>query len=381
MTVLRAARVFTGEQEFSPGEVVLAGDRIVGVGPAVAGRAVDVDLGDATLAPGFVDAHCHGAAGRAFSEDPDAVLAFHRAHGTTSMIASLVSEPLDILHEQIARLAPLVRDGSLAGIHLEGPWLAAAYKGAHAEEHLRDPDPAEVRAALDAGAGTVRMVTVAAERPGGPAAIALLRERGVVAALGHTAANHAVAVAAIDAGVTGATHLFNAMPPLHHRDPGPVLALLNDPRVWLEVIQDGVHLSPDLVAWLFDVCPKRLVLISDAMAATGCCDGAYRIGSLPVEVRNGIALLAGTDTLAGSTLTLDVALGHAVAAGVDWRAAVRSLTVQPARYLGLTDVGELRPGAKADLVALDGDWQVTGVWHRGRHVDTHPGLGSVTATR
>ncbi|HHV21706.1 MAG TPA: amidohydrolase family protein [Propionibacterium sp.] len=378
MIVLRAAHVFTGEVEHSPGEVILDGERIVHVGP-IGERPSDtgetVDLGDVTLVPGFVDAHSHGAAGVAFSEDPERVLALHRAHGTTSLIASLVTEPLDVLHEQITRLAPLVHAGTLAGIHLEGPWLAAAYKGAHAEEHLRDPDPDEVRAALDAGDGAVRMVTLAAERPGGLASIALLRERGVVAALGHTAADHATAMAAIKTGVTGATHLFNAMPALHHRHPGPVLALLNDPRVWLEVILDGVHLSPDLVAWLFEIHPDRLVLITDAMAATGCCDGAYRLGSLPVEVRDGIARIAGTRTIAGSTLTLDAALGRAVGAGVDWRTAVRSLTVLPAQYLGLPDVGHLHPGARADLVALDPHWKVAGVWHRGRQVDTTPGVG------
>lgn len=377
MTILRAARVFTGEVDYAPGEVAYADNRLVRVGPVVGpGDADTIDLGNVTLAPGFVDAHCHGAAGAAFSEDPAAVLALHRAHGTTSTMASLVTEPLAVLHRQIIALAPLVADGSLIGIHLEGPWLAPAYKGAHAEEHLRDPDPAEIAAALDLADGAIRMVTLAAERPGGLASVTLVRDRGAVAALGHTGADHATAVAAIAAGVTGATHLFNAMPALHHREPGPVLALLADPRVWLEVILDGVHLSPDLVAWLFDICPNRLVLITDAMAAAGCCDGTYRLGSLPVEVREGVARIAGTDTIAGSTLTLDQALRHAVAAGVDWRTALRAVTLQPATYLGLTDVGILRPGAYADLVALDPDWRVHRVWRRGLELDADPGIGS-----
>lgn len=377
-TVLRAARVFTGDSEFAPGEIVLHGDRIVRVGPSAQGSAPEVRLGDVTIVAGFVDAHCHGAAGVSFSESPEAVLALHRAHGTTSSIASLVSEPLAQLREQIARLVPLVANGTLAGIHLEGPWLAPAYRGAHAAGHLRDPDPDEVAALLDLGGGAVRMVTLAAERPGGLATVSLLRDRGVVAALGHTGADHATAVAAIGTGVTGATHLFNAMPPLLHRAPGPVLALLADPRVWLEVILDGIHLSTDLVAWLFDICPDRLVLITDAMAATGCGDGPSRIGPLAVDVRDGIARIAGTDTIAGSTLTQDVALRGAVAAGIDWRSAIRALTVQPAQYLGLTDVGVLRPGARADLVALDADWRVVGVWHRGVRTDT--GVGSIPPT-
>lgn len=382
MTVLRAARVFTGEEVFAPGDVVITADRILRVGPVDGSPTPDLcDLGTMTLVPGFVDAHCHGAGGVSVTEDPEAVVSLHRAHGTTSLMASLVTEPVDVLRAQVAALAPLVHGGMLAGIHLEGPWLAPAYRGAHAPDHLRDPDPAEIAALLDVADGTVRLVTLAAERPGGLATISLLRERGVVAALGHTGADHEVAVAAIGAGVTGATHLFNAMPPLHHRAPGPVLALLQDPRVWLEVIADGVHLSPQLVAWLFEICPDRIVLITDAMAATGCGDGSYRLGSLPVEVREGVARLPGTTTIAGSTLTLDAALTRTIAAGVDWRTTVRALTVQPAGYLGLTDVGVLRPGAYADLVALDADWQVAGVWHRGGRADAAPSLGSVRPTR
>ncbi|MDO5500169.1 MAG: N-acetylglucosamine-6-phosphate deacetylase [Propionibacteriaceae bacterium] len=396
MTVFRAARVFTGEEVFAPGEVVLDGAHIAGVGPAPSapgdaargtgwsGRTpgtAPVELGDITLVPGFIDAHCHGAGGVAFSEDPERVLELHRAHGTTTAMASLVTEPLELLHAQVRALAPLVHDGSLAGIHLEGPWLAAAHKGAHAEQHLRDPDPAEVAGVLDAARGTVRMVTLAAERAGGLRTVALLRERGVIAALGHTGADLATARAAIAAGVTGATHLFNAMPPLHHRAPGPILALLEDPRVWLEVILDGVHLAPELIAWLFTAHADRLILITDAMAATGCCDGAYQLGSQPVTVRGGIARIAGTQTIAGSTLTLDAALRGAVGAGIAWRAAVRSLTVLPARYLGLRDVGTLAPGAWADLVALDRRWNVTAVWRRGAQIDTHPGVGTTAPTR
>lgn len=381
MTVLRAARVFTGDREFAPGEVVVHGGRIARVGPPGRASAPEVRLlGDLTIVPGFVDAHCHGAAGFSFSENPEAVLALHRAHGTTSSIASLVSEPLERLREQITALVPLVANGKLAGIHLEGPWLAPAHRGAHAAEHLRDPDPDEVAALLDLGGGTIRMVTLAAERPGGLATVAMLRDRDVVAALGHTGADHATAVSAIRTGVTGATHLFNAMPPLLHRTPGPVLALLDDRRVWLEVILDGVHLAPELVVWLFDICPDRLVLITDAMAAAGCGDGPSRIGPLAVDVRDGIARIAGTDTIAGSTLTQDVTLRRAVAAGIDWRSAVRALTVQPAGYLGLADVGVLRPGARADLVALDADWRVAGVWQRGIRADITPGVGSIPPT-
>jgi N-acetylglucosamine-6-phosphate deacetylase len=262
-------------------------------------------------------------------------------------------------------LATLVEAGDLAGIHLEGPWLALRYKGAHPPQLLTDPDPAEVARLLDAGRGAVRMVTLAPERPGAIDAIRLLAERGVVAAIGHTDADFDTCRAAIDAGATGATHLFNAMAPLKHREPGPVLALWQDRRVYLELIMDGVHVRPELVAFVASTAPARVVLVTDAMAAAASEDGDYVLGELPVEVRGGVARIAGTDTIAGSTLTLDVGVRNAVTAGVPFAQAVRSATALPADYLGLPDVGRLVAGARADLVVLDSALLVTRVMHRG----------------
>jgi len=360
-----AARVHTGRRVLADGVLVVADGRVARV--EASGRR-DVDLGGWALVPGFVDAHTHGGGGASLADDPDAVLALQRAHGTTSTVASLVSQSLGTLAAQVRALAPRVRAGDLAGIHLEGPWLAAARRGAHPEGQLRAPAASEVAGLLDAGEGAVVMATLAPELPGALDAVELLARRGVVAAVGHTDASLDQVRAAIAAGATGATHLFNAMPPLHHRHPGPVLGLLADDRVWLELICDGVHLDPTLAAYVLRQHPDRAVLITDAMAAAGCPDGAYALGDLPVEVSGGVARVAGTDTIAGSTLTQDAALRVAVAAGVDWAAAVRALTLNPARYLGLQGVGELTPGSWADAVALDERWRVRAVLRRGEWV-------------
>lgn len=366
--LLRADRVATGPQVFEPGTVRIAGERVMAVDADLEPDSGEtaVDLGDVTLTAGFVDVHCHGGGGAAISDDPAAVLACHRAQGTTTTVASLVTQDLATLTEQLARLVPLVAAGDLAGIHLEGPWLAGRYKGAHPDAHLRDPDPAEVAELVAAGAGAVRMVTLAPERPGGLAAVALLAARGVVAALGHTEATFAEAQAAIAAGATGATHLFNAMPGLHHRAPGPLLALLADERVFLELIADGAHVDLDLVAWVMSRFPERVVLVTDAMAAAGCGDGSYRLGELAVDVRDGVARVAGTDTIAGSTLTLAAAVRTVIRVGVPWEIALRAATVNGARYLGLSGVGSLDPGSWADLVVLDSEWRVARVMRRGQ---------------
>ena len=360
MMRLVAARVFTGFDMLSPGFLdVDAAGHVVAVGALDAADegAEVIDLGDVTLAPGLVDVHCHGGGGFAFPEDPDAVLATHRAAGTTTMVASLVTQSLDELERQVRFLGDRVRDGSLAGIHLEGPWLAEAYKGAHPAEKLRDPLVDEVRHLLDVGEGAVKMVTIAVEKPGAIASIELMAERGVVAALGHSDCTYEQAVASIEAGVTGATHLFNAMPGLHHRRPGPVLALLEDDRVWCELIVDGVHLRPELAAWVMSVS-DRVVLVTDAMAATGCADGDYVLGDLPVEVVDGVAHIAGTDTIAGSTLVLSRGVQVAIEAGVAPEVALRAATSKAAAYLSLDGVGSFTPGNVADAVVFGSDWSV-----------------------
>lgn len=350
------------------GHLEIEGETIVAAtpGPSLR-RAVDHVTG--IIVPGYVDVHSHGGGGASFiTEDPAAahqVLDAHRRHGTTTMVASLVTGSIPALKRQVATLAALVESGDLAGIHLEGPWLALKYKGAHPPQLLSDPRPEAVEALLEAGRGTVRMVTIAPERAGALESIRLLAAAGVVVAIGHTDADYDRCCAAIEAGARGATHLFNAMAPLRHRDPGPVLALWADPRVHLELIADGVHVRPELVAFVMATEPHRVVLVTDAMAAAAGEDGDYVLGELPVEVRDGIARIAGTDTIAGSTLTLDRAVRTCVAAGVPLAQAVRAATEVPADYLRLADVGRLAAGKRADLVVLADDLTVTRVMHRG----------------
>jgi N-acetylglucosamine-6-phosphate deacetylase len=367
--LLSADRLVLPSGSVEPGWVQTDGDRLTGAGggrpPTVAGRHLE-----GTLLPGFVDAHAHGGGGAAFTSgdpaDAATVLAAHRAHGTTSMVASLVTDTLDRLERSVRALAPLVRGGGLAGIHLEGPWLSGGLCGAHDPALLRAPDPAEVSRLLDAGEGTVRMVTLAPELDGGLASVALLAERGVLAALGHSDATYAQASQALDAGVSVATHLFNAMRPIHHREPGPVPALVQDPRASIELIADGIHLHPEVLRWAATTAAHRFVLVTDAMGAAGAGDGDYVLGPAAVRVRDGVARLASNGAIAGSTLTMDRAVRYAVqTAGLAFDAVVEAATATPARLLGLTNVGALEPGRRADLVHLDGDLGVVAVMRAG----------------
>jgi len=356
------------------GWIEIAGDRIVGTGLGPAPGVVDEEL-DGVVVPGYVDVHSHGGGGASFvTEDPDVArqaLAAHRRLGVTTMVASLVTGTIEDLERQVSCLAGLVESGELAGIHLEGPWLALKYKGAHPPLLLADPDPAVVARLLAVGRGAVRMVTIAPERKGALESIRLMAANGVVAAIGHTEADYDTCQRAIESGATGATHLFNAMAPLRHREPGPVLALWEDRRVYLELIMDGVHVRPELVAFVMATEPDRVVLVTDAMAAAAAADGDYVLGELPVEVREGVARIAGTDTIAGSTLTLDRAVRNAVAAGVPLAQAVRSATSLSADYLGLTEVGRIVAGKRADLVVLDESLAAARVLHRGAWLDGH----------
>jgi N-acetylglucosamine-6-phosphate deacetylase len=375
-----AETVVTGGAVLRPGWVEVSAGLIVGAGCGPAPRPVDVDLGAATVVPGFVDMHVHGGGGGAFPEaTPQSVAAaveLHRRHGTTRMVASLVSAPPERLREQVAVLAEQVAEGVVVGLHLEGPWLSPRRRGAHHPSALRRPDRSEIDALLAAGRGTIRMATLAPELPFAVDAISQLVDAGVVAAIGHTDASYEQTRAGVAAGATVATHLFNTMRPVHHREPGPVLALLENDAVTVELINDGTHLHPALCRQVATrAAPGRVALVTDAMAAAGMPDGDYRLGPLAVQVLHGVARVAGTDTIAGSTATMDQVFRRAVEGlhvsglGRDQAllAAVQQSSTTPATALGLPAPG-LTVGAVADLVVLNAELVVTGVLGQGRWV-------------
>ena len=376
--LLTGAAVVTPDGVIDDGWVEVAGERItaVGSGPAPAGAAA-TDVGGRWLVPGFVDVHVHGGGGSSYTTgDPDqarSVAALHRRHGTTTTFASLVTAPLPAMRRSITALADLVEDGTLAGLHLEGPFLAATRCGAHDPASLRSPDHGELADLLAAGRGTVSHVTVAPELPGGLDLVRQLVDGGVVAAVGHSDATHEQAVAAFAAGARLATHLYNAMRPVHHREPGVVVAALEDDRVTVELINDGVHLHDAVVRSTFrEVGAGRVALVTDAIVAAGMGDGVHGTGRRRIEVAGGAARLLGSPTIAGSTLTMDVAVRRAVQAGLPLPEVARAAATTPARALGLDGIGAITAGGRADVVVLDGDLEVVGVVARGRWVDGPP---------
>ncbi|MGH3632927.1 MAG: N-acetylglucosamine-6-phosphate deacetylase, partial [Mycobacterium sp.] len=310
MALIAAGTIVLEQQVRRPGWVEIAGDRILGCGPGSPPQRADVELLDAVVVPGFVDMHVHGGGGRSYTDGQAANILcaadFHRRRGTTTTLASLVSaSPTDLL-AGVRALAEQTRAGTVAGIHLEGPWLSVRRCGAHDRRQMRDPEPAEIDALLRAGDGAVRMVTLAPERPGSDDAIRRFVDAGVVVAVGHTDAGYQQTRQAIALGATVATHLFNAMPPLHHHEPGPVLALLRDPRVTIELIADGVHVHPAMLDAAIETAgPTRVALVTDATAAAGAGDGRFRLGKIDIDVADGVARVPGTSTIAGSTATMD----------------------------------------------------------------------------
>jgi len=391
--LLVRARVVTPEGVLSPGWIRVTGNRIDAIGPGLPPPGQDpgldvVDLPGQWLLPGFVDVHVHGGGGASFTEgtsdDARNAAEFHRRHGSTTLLASLVTAPLAELEARAALLAGLADEGVIAGLHLEGPFLSPARRGAQDPRHMLAPDLAAFERLHAAARGHLRVLTLAPELPGAIRMVRAAARAGVTVAIGHTDATAEVTAAAIDAGATHATHLFNGMRPPHHREPGAVGALLDRDEVSCEVIADGVHLHDMTIRLAARAAgPGRLVLITDATAAAGLPDGSYRLGSMQVNVAGGVARLAGqpgppgvtaqpgdagqAGPIAGSTATMASVVRHARAAGLPVTEVAAAASTTPARVLGIGDrTGALRPGLTADLVVCDDDFRLRAVMRRGR---------------
>jgi N-acetylglucosamine-6-phosphate deacetylase len=378
----------------SPGWIRVRGGRIDAVegGPPPSGP---VTRRAAWVLPGLIDMHVHGGGGASFTEGGVAearhAAAFHRAHGTTRLLASLVTAPVDDLERRCDMLSALAGEGVIDGIHLEGPFLSAARCGAQNPRYLLAPDADVFSRLLDASRGWLRMITIAPELPGALGVIEAAAEEGVIVAAGHTDASASEVDLAVRAGVSHATHLFNGMRPLGHREPGPPGALLDHAgasggAVTCEVIVDGTHLHDATVRLAARAAgPGGLVLITDAMAAAGMPDGDYVLGELAVTVSGGVARLAAppppsvgpdrettppTGSIAGSTATMELVVHRAIAqAGLPVGDVAAAAASTPARRLALGgETGALRPGLSADLVLLDDGFRLQSVLSRGEWV-------------
>ena len=352
--------------------------RSIAIDPADDTRIIDA--AGRLLTPGYVDIHAHGSWERSFDDGPEGIdiaRAGHAVHGTTRQVCSLITNPIDVMCENLRNVrAAMDRRPDVLGSHLEGPFLALARKGAHDPECLKDPVPELVEQLLDAADGSLRQITIAPELPHGIDAIGRFTAAGVVPAVGHCDADYDMAKRGFDAGAGIITHMFNAMNGLHHREPGPIPAAVEDPRVTIEIINDGFHVQDPMVRLGFGFAPHRTAFVTDAMAATDCPDGPYKLGALDVNVVDGHARLVSNGAIAGSTLLLEVAVRRAVTVlGISPVDAVEAATLTPARTFGYdrpnpvtgAPLGLLAPGYAADLLLTDPEtWAVGEVWCAGR---------------
>ncbi|QDB80050.1 amidohydrolase family protein [Georgenia sp. 311] len=383
--VLRG-RVVTPTAVVEDGAVVISGSAITWVGAAAdAPPGLREAVAAATpvegyVLPGLVDLHCHGGGGASFPDAEDAetartAAAEHLRHGTTSLVASLVTAPPDVLRARTDVLVELVEAGDLAGIHYEGPFISADRCGAQNPAAIQEPDADLTRELLERGRGHVVTMTLAPEAPGvtgqGGVSQALIAG-GALPSFGHTVATADQARAAVreagdllaaEAGARSSratvTHLCNGMNPMHHRDPGPIpefLAAAREGRLVLELIGDGTHLDPALVRAFFEIAGREnIVLVTDAMAAAGMPDGDYQLGSLAVTVADGVARLTGGSAIAGGTAHLLDVVRTTAAGGVDLVDAVYAASTGPAVVLGDPAVGALEAGRRADVLVTDTD--------------------------
>ncbi|KFI79249.1 N-acetylglucosamine-6-phosphate deacetylase [Bifidobacterium mongoliense] len=339
-----------------------------------------IDAHGAILTPGYIDIHSHGAWEQSFDDGFEGIAiarAGHAMHGTTRQVLSLITNPLDVMCANLRTVAKVCAERQdCIGAHLEGPFLALSRKGAHDPACLRDPEPQYVDRLLEASDGCIRQITIAPELPHGLEAIRRFSQAGVLPAIGHCDADYDTTKRGIDAGARILTHVFNAMNGIHHREPGPIPAVLEDSRVQVELINDGFHVQNPVAKLAFALFADRIALITDSMAATGCPDGAYTLGKLAVTVKQGHARLVSNGAIAGSTLTLEESVRRGVEElGLSAVSVVAGATLGPAHALGIDrpntitnhPLGLLSEGYAADcLLHAGASWKVQSVWCEGR---------------
>jgi N-acetylglucosamine-6-phosphate deacetylase len=383
--VLVAGAVHTPAERLAPGWVHVRGERIADAGAGEPPAAIDARVvrltEGATVAPGFVDLHVHGGGGAQVGADAGAVAdvaCFHARHGTTTLLPTTVPGAEAALTDAVRAVAAVAADppagaARVLGSHLEGPFVSSARPGALELRQLRAPDRAELDRLLEAGGGSVRAITVAPELDGAAALIAAAADAGLHVSLGHSDATYDEAMAGFAAGARAATHLFNAMRPLHHREPGIIGAALTSDAITVELIADGVHVHPAVIRLVHAAKgPRRVAVVTDAMMAAGLPDGEYALGDQPIAVVHGEARTA-SGSLAGSTLTLDRAVRVCVEqAGVPLADALAMASATPAAALGLDDTGRIAAGARADLVVLDAGLHAIGTMVAGRWANGDP---------
>lgn len=376
------------DQVLEQGAVVIENDTIVYAGPAsdIPGRWTDkqgevIQGNDGYIVPGFIDIHVHGGGGEDFMDSSkevlDTITSYHASQGTTTMLATTMTAPKEwihkVLHEVNEYRTQPMPYAQLAGVHLEGPFISPKWPGAQNPEHISLPDVNWLISWEKMYPGLIRQVTLAPEREGAHEVIKWLRKQHITAALGHTDATYEEVEAAVEAGLHHAVHTFNAMTPLHHRKPGTAGAVLSDRRISAEVIADGIHVHPAAVSLIAQLKSSihKLVLITDAMSATGLPDGNYTLGDLPVIVKEGVARLEDGITLAGSTLTMIRGFQFLVKeVGLSIVEASQAASHNPASLLGLLDVtGTIEQGKQADILLLDSSLELTDVWIKGSKLE------------
>lgn len=341
-----------------------------------------IDARHRVLTPGYIDIHAHGAWEHSFDDGPEAMAiarAGHLVHGTTRQVLSLITNPLAVMQQNVGNVHTFMKGRpDVLGAHLEGPFISPKHKGAHDPNSLCEPTPEAVEALLESSQGCIRQITIAPELEHGLEAIATFAQAGTIPAVGHTDADYAMTLRGFDAGAELLTHIFNAMNGIHHRAPGPIPAALEDSRVSVELINDGFHVQNPAVKLAFELFPHRICFITDAMEATGCADGNYKLGSLDVTVTDGHVRLVSNGAIAGSTLTMDAAVRRGILElGLSPQTAVEAATLAPAKAMHLNQpnptsqapLGLLAPGYAADLLLQNRDsWTIEAIWCSGKQV-------------